>query len=51
MPWQVSLRRAIAYGTVTASFALEEFSLKRLREIDRGQIDARLAEFEAMLRL
>lgn len=50
MPWQTRLRRAIAYGTVTASFALEDFSLGRLRGIDRGDIDARLAEFEAMFR-
>ena len=50
-PWRASLRRAIAYGTVTASFAVEDFSLHRLREIDRGQIDSRLAEFEVMFRL
>ena len=50
LPWQTRLRRAIAYGTVTASFALEDFSLGRLRGIDRGDIDARLAEFEAMFR-
>ena len=51
MPWRTSLRRAMAYGTVTASFALEDFSLGRLCEISRGDIDSRLAEYEAMLAL
>jgi hypothetical protein len=45
-----ALRRAMAYGTVTASFALEDFSLNRLLRTDRGEIDRRLAEYEAMLR-
>ncbi len=49
-PWQESLRRAAACGTVTASFALEDFSLNRLLQISRDDIDSRLAEFEAMLR-
>ena len=46
-----TLHRALAYGTVTASLALEDFSLHRLRGIDRGEIDRRLAEFERMLTL
>jgi len=50
-PWSANLRRAVACGTVTASFALEDFSLNRLRRIDRGQIEARLAEYESMLAL
>ena len=45
------LRRAVAYGTVTASFTLEDFSLNRLTQIDRGQIDRRLAEYQEMLRV
>jgi len=45
-----ALRRAMAYGTVTASFALEDFSLNRLLRTDRGEIDRRFAEYEAMLR-
>jgi len=43
-----SLRRAIAYGTVTASFDLEDFSLGRFRQIGRGDIDARLEQFQAL---
>ena len=45
-----TLRRAIAYGTVVASFVLEDFSLKRLYEIDRGDIDQRLSVFETLTR-
>ncbi len=42
------LRRAIAYGTVTASFTLEGFSLSRLLDIGRETIEDRLAEFGEM---
>jgi sugar/nucleoside kinase (ribokinase family) len=40
-----SLRRAIACGTVTASFGLEDFSLNRFLRTTREEIDCRLAEF------
>ena len=50
-PWSGALPRAIAYGTVIASFALEDFSLKRFFEIGRKEIDERLAQYEAMLEL
>jgi len=49
--WRAALPRAMAYGTVLASFALEDFSLGRLLEITRSDIDERLAEYEDMLRL
>jgi sugar/nucleoside kinase (ribokinase family) len=45
-----TLRRAIAYGTVTASFTLEDFSLKRLLSLTRADIDQRLGLFQKMLR-
>ena len=44
-----TLRRAIAYGTVTASIALEDFSLNRLRAASRQDIDARLARFRQLV--
>jgi sugar/nucleoside kinase (ribokinase family) len=44
-----TLRRAIAYGTVAASFVIEDFSLRRFLRIDRGDIDARLEELRGML--
>ena len=45
------LRRAIAYGTVVASFTIEAFSLERLAQISRDDIDARLDRFSQMLHL
>ena len=50
-PWREALPKAIACGTVIASFALEDFSLKRFFEIDRADIDERLAQYEAMLEI
>jgi sugar/nucleoside kinase (ribokinase family) len=41
-----NLRRAIAYGSVMASFAVEDFSINRLRTLDRGKVDARFEEFK-----
>jgi len=46
-----SLRRGMLYGTVTASFNIESFSLHRLAEIDRAAIDVRYAELLSTLRL
>jgi len=40
-----TLRRAIAYGSVTASLELEDFSLKKLQQISRADIDQRMKEF------
>lgn len=42
-----SIRTAMMYGTVTASFGVEEFSLDRLAELDRMQIDERCASFRS----
>ncbi len=44
-----ALRRAIAYGTVTASIELEDFSLTRFLNISRDDIDARLKEFQELV--
>jgi len=43
-----TLRTAIAYGTITASFELEDFSLRKLLVIDRADIDARLEQFRGL---
>ena len=43
-----TLRTAIAYGTVTASIELEDFSLRKLVAITREDIDARLVEFRQL---
>jgi len=44
-----TLRQAMAYGTVVASFTIEKFSIGRLQEITRADIDARLAEYKKMI--
>lgn len=44
------LRRAVAYGTVVASFNVEDFSLDRQRTLTRPEVNARLAEFHRVTR-
>ena len=46
-----TLRRALVYGSVMASFAVEDFSLERLKRLDRSQIDERFAAFQDLMRL
>jgi sugar/nucleoside kinase (ribokinase family) len=41
-----TLRRAMAYGTACASFNVEGFGSERLYELDRAEVDARVAELE-----
>jgi sugar/nucleoside kinase (ribokinase family) len=43
------LRRAMAYGTVVASFTVEDFGLNRLRRTQRSEIDERLETYRNML--
>jgi cytidine kinase len=45
-----TLRRAMAYGTACASFNVEGFGSERLYELERAEIDARVAELEAITR-
>ena len=44
-----SLKEALAYGTVTASFTVEDFSLDRLEKLDRSMVDQRFKEYQQML--
>jgi len=44
-----TLKTAMAYGTVVASFLVEDFSLRRFQRTDRAEIDRRLAEYRAMV--
>ena len=46
-----TLRRALAYATVTASFTIEAFSLDRLKTLTRQELDSRYAEFVSMVRV
>ncbi|TAH38478.1 MAG: sugar kinase [Planctomycetota bacterium] len=45
------LRRAMAYGIVTASFTVEEFSTRGLERLERAQVDQRLEELREFVRL
>lgn len=40
-----AVRQAMQYGSVTAAFGVEEFSLERLAVLDRARIDDRLSAF------
>ena len=40
-----TLRRAMVYGSVMGSFAVERFGLERLRKVTRREIDARAQHF------
>jgi sugar/nucleoside kinase (ribokinase family) len=44
LSWK-NLKTALAYGTIVASFTVESFSLDRLLEITRKEVDQRLAAF------
>jgi sugar/nucleoside kinase (ribokinase family) len=46
-----SVRRAMIYGSVMASFAVEDFSLNRLLRLDTRDIDRRYKEFEDLIRV
>ncbi len=46
-----SSQTALAWGTVTASFAIESFGLTRLTEISRSDIDERMREFQGLARV
>ena len=43
------LMRAMAYGTVIASFEIEDFSLRRFDRLTNEEIDARLEAYADML--
>ena len=43
------LKRALALGTMTASFTIEDFSLRRIQNITMKDIDRRLKEYTQML--
>ncbi|MEQ9454240.1 MAG: PfkB family carbohydrate kinase [Phycisphaeraceae bacterium] len=45
------MQKALAYGTVTASFNIEDFSLGRMRTLTRADIDARFKQFAEMVRV
>ncbi|MBT8046310.1 MAG: bifunctional hydroxymethylpyrimidine kinase/phosphomethylpyrimidine kinase [Pontiella sp.] len=46
-----AIRQAMVYGSIAASFGVEEFSLDRLAKLDRDEIEIRVAEFKEMCRI
>ena len=44
-----SLKKALKYGTVMSSYNCEDFSVERLRNLSRADVERRLAKFEDML--
>lgn len=44
-----TLKEAMAHGIITASFTVEDFSLDRLRQIERSEIQRRMDEYRKML--
>ncbi len=47
---EASLRRAMGYGTVLASFNVEEFGTERVSRLSREEIDERLGDLVGMTR-
>ena len=43
-----NLKRAVIYGSALASFVVEDFGTRRLRELDRVQIDERVERFVSL---
>ena len=44
-----SFRRAVVYGSVMGSFAVERFGVERLRHLNREEIEDRLREFQRLI--
>jgi len=44
-----TLKEAMAYGILVASFSVEDFSLDRLKQIDRSDLDLRMEKYRKML--
>jgi len=44
-----TLKEAMAYGILVASFTVEDFSLDRLKNIERADLDRRMEEYRKML--
>jgi len=45
-----TLRNALVRGTVAASFTIEDFSLGRVKDLPRSEVDSRIQLFKSMLR-
>ena len=51
-PWgDLALRKAVAFGSVMASFNVEDFSLRRMSRLTNPEIQERMRTFRQMLEL
>jgi sugar/nucleoside kinase (ribokinase family) len=48
---EAGIRKAMSYGSVVASFGVEDFSLTRLQKLSRGDIESRFEAFRALTHL
>jgi len=44
-----TLKRAMAYGSIVASFNVEDFSLEQMKNVERADLDRRMEQYERML--
>ena len=44
-----SIKRALVYGTLVASYNVEDFSLDRMKQIEREALDQRFSQYKQML--
>jgi sugar/nucleoside kinase (ribokinase family) len=44
-----TLKKALAYGVLVASFNVEDFSLDRMTKIERDDIERRMVQYQRML--
>ena len=44
-----TLKEAMAYGILVASFNVEDFSLERMKQIERADMEKRMADYRKML--
>ena len=44
-----SIKRALVYGTLVASFNVEDFSLERMKQIERQALDEQFTQYQQML--
>jgi sugar/nucleoside kinase (ribokinase family) len=44
-----TIKKAVCYGTIAASFNVEGFGVERTRRLNRGQLEKRLKEFKDMV--
>jgi sugar/nucleoside kinase (ribokinase family) len=47
---QAAIRKAIVYGSVVASFAVEKFSVDRMRDLTKNEIEDRYRQFGEITR-